>query len=408
VAGIHIENLASNDLEGVYLRIASVAGVELATTDTEFTPGFSKVNSGWEIGRLESFAGQDFEVVFYVEGSPGEQRVLDIEVGIDQGGERYVQRSLSHVINVSASEVVVEQYYNGSKDAVTVKLGEEVQGEIRYKNVGTVGLRGVIVEVKFEGVGFDPRTLGLEAGAYDSERKTAYWSGATVPDLKVVQPQQEGAIPFVFEVKGLDDFLELGEAAKNQIIVSTASVDSPDLPTPPGQPHKVVSDRAVLSVGTETLFAVDVFYDDGRLGLTSTGPVPPKVGETTSYTVRFRAGTKLNDVGNVRVKAILPDGVSHTGQMYKTEGEVRFDDRTGLLEWNIPYIEGLTGSLSPPQELHFQVAVTPGENKRGEIIQLLSEASMEAVDQFTDEAVQVTAEELPDTDMAVKGAGQVQ
>ncbi len=407
VAGIRVENLANNDLEGIYLRIAPVAGVELATRDSEFTPGFSKVDFRWDIGMLESFSGKDFEAVFYVEGSPGEKRVLDIEVGIVQDGEKYVQRLLSHVVNVSASEIVVDQYYNGSKDEVTVQAGQEVSGEVKYKNVGTVGLRGVIVEVKFDGEGFDPSTLDLKGGAYDSEKKVAYWSGATVPELKVLQPQQEGSIKFGFKVRGVEDFLKLGEAAKNQIIISTALVDSPDLPMPQGQPHKVVSDRSVLSVGTELLFTIDAFYDDGRLGLTSVGPLPPRVGETTVYTVRFRAGTKLNDVGDVRVKAVLPDGVTHTGQLYKTGGEVRFDDRTGHLEWTVPFIEGLKGSLSPPEELHFQIAIKPGENQRGSVVKLLSGASLEAVDQFTDEALQATTEGL-DTGMVESGKGEVE
>ena len=149
-------------------------------------------------------------------------------------------------------------------------------------------------------------------------------------------------------------------------------------------------------------------YDYGRLGLTSSGPAPPRVGETTTYTVRFRVGTTLNDISDVYVIAVLPDGVSYTGQHYKTKGELQFNDRTGRLDWRLPFIEGATGKLRPPEELHIQVSITPGDNLRGSTVSFLNRANLRIVDQFTEEALSKDISSFPNTGSVGDDSGAVQ
>ena len=408
LATIDVRSSSNFVLEGVYLRLIPAEGVQLATDDGDFSKGFSSLSSEWQLGTLSSLAEEQFKVVFYVEGQPGEKRVIGIEAGIKQGGEEFVQRELTHVVTISRTELVVDQLYKGSSGLVTINAGESVRGEIHYKNIGNVGLKDVIVEVEFEGVGFKPETLSSDGGAYDSATRKMVWSAATVPELLVMQPQEEGVISFEFTAMSVDEFIEDGGDIKNQIIISRATVDSPDLPAPVGQPRRVVSDRAVLSVRTEPIFGVDALLSDGQLGLTSSGPVPPRVGETTTYTVRFRVGTTLNDIAGVHVIAVLPDGVSYTGQHYKTQGELQFNDRTGRLDWRLPFIEGATGKLRPPEELHLQVAITPGDNLRGSVVPFLNRANLQVVDQFTEEALSASLNNFPNTGSVSVAGGIVQ
>ena len=224
----------------------------------------------------------------------------------------------------------------------------------------------------------------------------------------MVQPQQEGSLNYSFTILPTNRFPTTGDTIKNQVLVTIATVDSPDLPAPVGQPRKIISDRAVLSVGTNLILEAAALYDDGRLGLTSSGPLPPQVGQTTSYTVRWRIGSTLNDVSDVRLVAVLPDGVSYTGKTYSTGGEVQYNERSGELVWTLPFMEGLTGRALPYQELHVQVAIRPGEDKRGQPVKLLNRVSLEAVDQFTEEAVQASLSDFPDTSSAVPGKGEVE
>lgn len=409
LATISVGNLSPSTLVGGYLRLKLAPGIQLATADEDFSAGFSVLGSEWVLPDLAPLAEAERTLVFHVEGQPGEKRVIDIEAGIRQDGQDFVQRELSHVLTISATEVVVEQFYNNDSTPLTVQAGQTITGEVHYRNIGAVGLKDAIVNVAFEGISFDAQTLGLSGvGSYNPATRSISWSAATVPELAVIQPQQEGKLRYSFRILATDQFPSAGDNVKNHVLVTTATVDSPDLPAPVGQPRQVISDRAVLSVGTDLILEATALYDDGRLGLTSVGPLPPQVGQTTSYTLRFRIGTTLNDVSDLSLTAVLPDGVRYTKNNYMTAGELQFNERTGELVWTLLLMDALTGRASPHQELHVQVEIAPGEDIRGQAVSLLNKVELHGVDQFTDEAVSSVLKGFPTTGTAVPGSGKVQ
>lgn len=195
---------------------------------------------------------------------------------------------------------------------------------------------------------------------------------------------------------------------KNQQLIATASLDSPDLPKPTGQTRQVISDRFLLPVTTDALLGIDAFYDDGRLGITSTGPLPPKVGEQTTYTLRTRIGSSLNDIEQAKVVIILPDGVSYTTKFYKTIGDIDFNSRTNTLVWTIPLLEGLVGRAGPLHELDMQIAITPGANIRGQTVPFVQSINMTGTDSFTDKLLQASVTSLPTTRTADNKNGDVE
>lgn len=409
VAVIHVRNVSSVSLEGVYIAPNVPPGMQLASEDPEFSPGFSVVRSRWELAPLEPLADVSRTLILYPEGAAGERRTLEVNVGVKAGEDEFIQRSVTHVITISSLELQIEQLYNGSAEPQTVYPGQTIAGKAVYKNVGTVGLKNVIVEVQFEGPGLDPATLKLKDGAYDPIKKKITWSAATVPALAAVLPQQTAELEYEFHIADIATFPTAGEQTKNFALVTTATVDSPDLPTPAGATRRVSSDRAVLSIGTNFTLQADAFYDDGRLSLTSTGPLPPAVGQETTYTVRLRLGSTLNDVEDTKLVAVLPDGVKFTGQKYLTAGAMDFNERNGEVTWTIPVLEGLTGRSRPAEELHIQVAITPGENQRGQEITFLNKLEVTGTDQFTIQPVTTSlTQNFPTTETAVHGKGKVE
>ncbi len=407
LAVLRVRNTSTIALDGAVLRLLPADGLQFATEDEQFSANYSVLDSWWELPPIEPLEEVTRNAVLHVSGQPGEKRTLGVQGAIKQDGEVYVLREVSHVITVSASELAVTQLYDGSDQPQVVKAGQKLAGVVKYKNVGTVGLKNVIIALTFEGEGFDPASLDLKQGAYNPITRTITWTAASVPQLAAVLPQREGELEYAFSILPIDQFPAVA-TAKNQSLITSATIDSPDLPTPTGQDRRVISDRLELPIGTEVSLQVDSFYDDGRLGIDSSGPVPPEVGEQTTYTLRFRLGSTLNDIGDVRLVAVLPDGVTYLNRIYKTAGDVEFNERTGEISWSIVTVEGLTGRSKPPQELHVQVGITPGENLRGEIIQLLQSAKVEALDLYTDESVTYTLSSFPSTETASPKQGKVE
>lgn len=405
---VRVKNVSSVAQQNVYLALHVPPGMQLATQDPQFSADFSVPDAKWNLPTLEPLDEAVRNIVFFVDGATGENRALEVEAGVTENNNQFVQRTVSHVVTIAGSEMTLEQEYDGKTGDQTVTAGQRVKGKIKFRNTGNVGLKSVVVTLAFEGTGLDPAKLQLQGGAYNPTTKTITWTSATVPALAVINPNQGGEISFDLAVLSTAQFPTPSGGGVNNAIIAVASIDSPDIVTPLGQERRVVSDRTVLSVATDLTLEATAFYDDGRLGITSTGPLPPKVGEQTTYTVRFRLGSTLNDAGDVRLVAVLPDGVAYTGKTYKTTGEVSYNDRTGEVIWHIPLIKGLTGRTAPAEDLHVQVAITPGENKRGEDIELVKSVKAEATDEFVDQPVSVAITTFPTTETASSGKGKVQ
>lgn len=405
---VHVKNISSAAQQNVYLALHVPAGMQLSTQDPQFSADFSVPDARWNLPALEPLDEIVRTIVFYVDGATGENRSLEVEVGVKEGERQFVQRTVSHVVAIAGSEVALEQEYGGQGGDQVVTAGQKISGKITFRNTGNVGLKSVVVKLAFEGTGLDPAKLQLKGGAYNPTTKTITWTSATVPALTVLNPNQTGEITYDLAVLPTAQFPTATGGGVNNAIVATATIDSPDIATALGQERRVVTDRTVLSVATDLTAEAIAFYDDGRLNIPSTGPLPPNVGEQTTYTLRFRLGSTLNDVGDVRLAAVLPDGVAYTDKTYKTTGEVTYNERTGEVIWHIPLMKGLTGRAAPAEDLHVQVAITPGENKRGESIELLQSVKAEATDEFVDQPVSVSVDKLPTTETASPGKGKVQ
>lgn len=405
---IHVRNLSGMPIEGAYLTLQLQPGMQLLTEDSEFSPGFSLADTEWLLPTIEPLTAVTRQAIVLVEGSAGESRPIEAVVGLQPGEERFMQRRVTHVVNVVASELAVTLAYNDTSEPFSTSLSQSIQGRLQYQNTGSLGLRNVVAQVTFEGEGIDVATLKLESGAYNPSTRTITWSAASVPALGLVQPGESGILSYSFSMVPLEKLPTQGEDLTKLTLISTATVDSADLKIGSGQERRAVSDRMILPLKSNLTLESTAFYDDGRLGITSSGPLPPQVNKTTTYTIRLRLGSTTNDAGDMRVVSVLPDGVNFTNKTFLTSGNVTFDERSREVIWTLPQLNALTGRLAPPEELHFQVGITPGENLRGRSIQFLNLASAEGQDLFVDELIKVESAQLPSTLTVDRDKGTVQ
>lgn len=407
---LHVRNLSDQVVEGLRLKVEPAVGMELAVEDEQFSPDFSVLSSSWDLPPIEPLDEATRVVVLFLEGQAGESRSLGATISVVEDDKEFVQRQGSHVITITASELAVEQVFNGESGPLTVSAGEEIEGVIRYSNTGTTGLKNIVLRVQFEGEGIDESTIALENGAFDPTTNTITWTSSSVSDFALLQPNQSGELEYSFEMLETGGFPTEGENAANPTIVAMATIDSEDLINPSTGERKEVTARSVLSVLTDFTLEATAFYDDGRLGIESTGPIPPEVGQRTTYTVRLRAGSAFSDIGEPEVSVVLPDGIEYTGQTYLTSGEVSFDERTREVIWTMPLLSALKGRTAPAEELHFQVGTTPGENLRGDIVPFARSIAGTGLDLFVDETVETSVSSLPSTGTAARtqGEGQVQ
>lgn len=142
-------------------------------------------------------------------------------------------------------------------------------------------------------------------------------------------------------------------------------------------------------------------------GIENAGPLPPTVGQSTTYVINWRIKNYQDNVKNVKVKAVLPQNVNLNDNMFPDSeaSHFSFDSKSREILW-------LVGDLSPNKEVHlsFQVVLIPNLSQRGLIPQLVGPATVFAENQFTGAVSQSSAQavstSLPN-DLGSSGGGIV-
>ena len=160
------------------------------------------------------------------------------------------------------------------------------------------------------------------------------------------------------------------------------------------------------------LFYQKGYFQDEVFG--NSGPLPPKVGELTTYTIMWRARNYYSDVKNVKVKAILPSNVELTGEIFPEEevSKFAFDSQSREIVWSVGDLERGSGVFKPGLIVVFQVAFTPNEFQRGQTPEIIGEAKITGEDSWTETTIQGPAPAvnttLPDDPTITEEMGVVQ
>ncbi len=401
---LQYNNLGDADLENLEIVLEYPSGFTFVSSDPPPTKG----NNVWEIGVLRKNDPRSLRIKGNIFGNPDEKKRIIAKINkISEEGALLSLITREDYTIIAKQALVVGQSFNDNKaEEQVINPGDSIKGKIFYQNTGNVGLREAIITLKLEGAALDLEKVKTQEGHFDSRTQTITWTSAGVPSLKVLNPGQEGELNFEFAVQKniAVDSLE----DENYSLVAISTIDSPDIPTPIRAPKEISTSRTVLKINTVLELEAVTFYDDGRNGVTkSSGPLPPKVGETTTYTIRWRLKNRTNGVKNVVVTATLAPGVSWTEKKLVNYGEdVVFNARTGQVTWTLGSVHSNAGYLLPVPEAFFQVAIVPSAHQVDQSVDLVKTSTASGVDIFTGQEIISEAKGLSIAD-ADKEKGKV-
>ena len=105
-----------------------------------------------------------------------------------------------------------------------------------------------------------------------------------------------------------------------------------------------------------------------------------------------------NSLRGTVVRGVLPTGVKFEGQVSITGGKnLRYDDRTGEVIWELGDLSAHTGLLLPTQEAVFQISITPAPNQIDQVVPLTATdaaATITGTDIFTEQPLSTFADPL--------------
>ena len=373
-------------------RINYFSNVDYLLTDLrcqiEYPFGFEFIRStpksiektDWEIPVLNKAEGGRIEVVGKLSGNVGEARIFKAKLGILKDGEFILLKEITKGVEIVKPLLYLRQEINGNPQYVALP-GDWLHYEIFFKNIGDEGLNNLFMVSRLEGEAFDFTTIKSDTGNYQEGDNSIVFDWRKVPKLQYLVPLEEGKVEFWIKLK--DD---LGNV-KNPTLRNTVFI---------GQ----AKEEFVTKISSKLEIVQKGYFQDEVFG--NSGPIPPEVGKKTTYTIMWHVKNYYSDVKNAKVKAVLPENVELTGEIFPEEEvpKFTFDSQSREIVWSLGDLERGIGVTKEGLTIAFQVALTPSELQRNKSPNLIGPVKItgedtwtETIIQYSDSAIDTT---LPD------------
>ena len=334
----------------------------------DYPSGFEFVRSSpsalektdWIIPVLNKSEGGGIEITGSLSGNVGEAKIFKAKIGMWKDNRFVVLREIERGVEITEPSLYIRQEINNNPQYIA-SSGELLHYEIFFKNVGDEGLTNLFMVSQFEDSILDFGTMNSNSGDYQPGDNSIIFDWNKNPKLQYLSPLEEGKVEFWIRVK--DDLANI----KNPIIKSNIFI---------GQTKQsfITKVNSKLVVEQKGFFENDIFENSG--------PIPPKVGKETTYIIVWTPKSYYSDVENVKVRALLPNNVELTGEVFP-EGELSnftFDSQTREIIWSVGNLKkGILGST-----IVFQVKLTPNSSQRGSAATLVDQVIITGYDAWTE------------------------
>lgn len=340
--------------------------------------------SSFLLGTLPPGAIKTLTLTGTLTGQDKEQRVFHFTIGTANTADdqilavTYMTQDAS--VTIAAPFLTTTLALNGDTRTDTVATPGSYQSvTVSYANTLATSVTNAMVAIAVSGSAVDYESIRAERGFYRSTDRTIVFSRDTDPALASLSPGASGIGAFTFST------LPARSLAPAPTITFTISVSG----TRVGQsnvPEQVsASATKTVKVATEVALSAFSLHTSGPLG--ESGPVPPRAGQATTYTIIWNAQNEGSAVAGGLVSATLPIYVSYTGTTAGA-GSFSYDTGSRTVSWH-------TGDLAQGASAQgaFQVSLVPSTSQKGTTPALTGHVSFSGYDRFASVQIKAVADQ---------------
>jgi hypothetical protein len=342
-------------------------------------PSPSEGDNIWSLAEIGS--GEESKIVIKgtISGNEGETKLFKAQIGTQKENEFIAFAQTLNSPQVSISPLYVEQSLDG-QDLNSVKLEQLLAYKVKYRNTTDVAIGPVLITVKIDSQAVDFSSVRVEEGFFSSSDNTITWNASSLSGLQSLPPGEEGQVQFSLNVKSRLPINKYTD--KNFTIITNAKIDSPNTPLSLVGTQLAGQNSLSVKINSQLDLKMKGYYSDKLFA--NSGPIPPRVGQKTTYTVYWQLINVSNDLNNVVVEGYLPSYVTRQGSIYPSSGEdVTYEPASGKITWKIGKLSAATGILLPVRQLIFQIALTPSISQVGNSVILVKDVKVNGEDTFT-------------------------
>jgi hypothetical protein len=399
---VNVASNASSPVKDVLLSADFPFGFKLTSASPlQTSPGF------WQLGDLDPGAKTSVTIQGVLTGQSGDDRVFNFTAGTRstttvQAIETPLSTIAQHLV-ISQPFLGLEVSVNGgtaSSSSTVVAPGETINVSVDYQNNLDTPITDAIIVAKLSGTQFDGTTVHSNDGFYRSSDNSMIWDKTTTQGaLASLAPGDKGTVGFSFQAP---TSTQLIGATSPHFTISINAAGNRVAGT--GVPETLLSSAVQqIAVSSNLEYTVQGLYYSNPFG--STGPLPPKAGQETTYALLFSIQNTTNKITNAVLTATLPPYVrwlnicSPAAQC--SNGKFSINSLDSTLTWNIGDIAPGTGTdtNAQPEQLLIVIGFTPSTSQIGSVPALLQNISLSGVDDSTGNLQTIPLKEDVTTDL---------
>ena len=323
----------------------------------QFPPGFqvsgaepsaTQSNHTWLFEQIEPAATETVTVKGTMSAEAEAEQEFVLQTGIQEAdGFLNLQAEDRHTVKVINPELNLQLSAPTSAQA-----GEQLTYEVTVSNPSKITISDIALELTFAG-------------------NAVAATSATLDTITELKPGEETTLSYTTVVKS-----PLPEAIS--AIVATLAVASATVADSDAE-FEATAEVTTTVQGTLALSAVGRYFADdlSRLG---SGPLPPTVGKTTTYVIRWSITAGGGEMSDATIQTTLPDGVSY---VTSADDKISFVADTGTVTWSLRKVEAGSTKIAT-----FTVSVTPTAADVDKLLVLANDSIATATDANSGVAIQ--------------------
>jgi hypothetical protein len=328
---------------------------------------------------------------------------FNLQVKLKGPAEKYfIQQQNNFIIDVIKGELLTTLIIQGSNQNKPINFDETLTYLLTLENkskntLGNIKVRAVLDSPFLDWASLDDPNEGIR------EEQQILWTKEQMPALGVLFPEEEIEINFQINLQKFQESSRY--QAKDYQVKSffEAQINQID-----NTETEIIQESNIIINEINTnlnLNATARYFSDNNLTIGS-GPLPPVVGQKTSYKIFWTITNSLHEITDIEVKAKLPNYVNFENQTEISTGDLYLNPNNEII-WQISRIP----TSVKQSQAEFEISITPTEDDADKILTLLPEIVLQATDSQTEDRLNQTVSGITtnlEGDPLAEGKGLVQ
>lgn len=317
-------------------------------------------------------------------------------------GDYLVQQDNKLSFEVINGELLTNLIIQGSNQDKAVNYGDNLNYLLSIENKSQKTLGDLKVRAVIDSPLIDWNSLTDSNKGVQTDNQIL-WTPDQIPGLANLLPGDEINISFQLKLKNLADLANVNPEnllTKSYFETQVNKINNAD------NQLQAESNTIVNQLNTDLAISSEGRYFGPNSETLGSGPLPPIVGQKTTYKIFWKLTNSLHDISNIIVKAKLPDYVNYESQENLSTGDLTTNKNNEVV-WQI---SGIPSSVHEATAT-FSISLTPSSSDAGKILTLLQEGALTATDTQTKGLINLTVSGVTtdlDSDPLGKGKGLIQ